>query len=368
MENQPLLQKSRHLRQSISSFDASKAAAQSRFHFRIFLLASILLWLFAGFAGVFFFRAVKGWTWIDGLYFAVFTSTTTGYGDLTPSVTQERLFAIFYLVGVLLLLAVGVGFAMKKYESFILLEEYETLHKLHKEIIANSDAMKVGTTGKTMNESIVKRIHHVLAYDYNPHLEVYWEFYIGLIQFFCLLLVGFLLYVFLIHLNASPADRQDLIDVIINGVYFAFVSMTTIGFGDIVPTTQTGRLLVSLYLLISFPLSAFLFTAATRLPQKLKTRQDRKKWLNMIVDNNWKKKKDSVEKKHERFLLEDEIDEGKFVLFMLLLNGELDEDVFLNLRSKFSLFQSMYDVKNSKNSGSVDMSAIVDLLKNNKKL
>ena len=37
----------------------------------------------------------------------------------------------------------------------------------------------------------------------------------------------------------------------IDAIYFATVTVTTIGFGDITPTSDTGRLFIALYALVS---------------------------------------------------------------------------------------------------------------------
>jgi len=46
----------------------------------------------------FFFAWAEDWSHIDALYFSVMTIATVGYGDLTPSTTEGKLAAIFYVI------------------------------------------------------------------------------------------------------------------------------------------------------------------------------------------------------------------------------------------------------------------------------
>ena len=39
-----------------------------------------------------------GWSILDSIYFATITMTTVGYGDFVPETQMERLFAIFFIL------------------------------------------------------------------------------------------------------------------------------------------------------------------------------------------------------------------------------------------------------------------------------
>lgn len=56
------------------------------------------------------FHLIEGWSFLDSLYFTVASVTTVGYGDLHPSGTGGRIFAIIFLLG-----GVGtVGFVLSR--------------------------------------------------------------------------------------------------------------------------------------------------------------------------------------------------------------------------------------------------------------
>jgi hypothetical protein len=49
---------------------------------------------------------LEGWTYLDALYFCVISLATVGYGDLTPTTPQAKLFTIIYVInGITVLLA-----------------------------------------------------------------------------------------------------------------------------------------------------------------------------------------------------------------------------------------------------------------------
>ncbi len=56
--------------------------------------------------GVFVYRWFEGWSVIDALYFCVITLATVGFGDLTPTTPEAKLFTVFYVInGIGILLA-----------------------------------------------------------------------------------------------------------------------------------------------------------------------------------------------------------------------------------------------------------------------
>ena len=48
--------------------------------------------------GCAFFSWSEDWSWDDALYFSIVTMTTVGYGDLVPTTDASKIFAIFYII------------------------------------------------------------------------------------------------------------------------------------------------------------------------------------------------------------------------------------------------------------------------------
>lgn len=47
--------------------------------------------------GTTFYHLDEGWSWLDALYFCVVTLATVGYGDLTPTTPESKIFTIVYI-------------------------------------------------------------------------------------------------------------------------------------------------------------------------------------------------------------------------------------------------------------------------------
>ena len=49
---------------------------------------------------------LEGWSWVDSFYFSVVAVTTVGFGDFAPTTDASKLFAVFYiLIGISLIAA-----------------------------------------------------------------------------------------------------------------------------------------------------------------------------------------------------------------------------------------------------------------------
>ena len=60
---------------------------------------ALLVWMAALLVvGTIFFRMIEGWSWLDSLYFCVITLSTVGYGDMSPSTPESKIFVMIYIV------------------------------------------------------------------------------------------------------------------------------------------------------------------------------------------------------------------------------------------------------------------------------
>jgi hypothetical protein len=71
-------------------------------------------------AGVFVYHWLEGWDYIDALYFCVITLATIGYGDLTPTTPEAKLFTVFYVIN-------GIGILVALFDRIRMVRSREVL-------------------------------------------------------------------------------------------------------------------------------------------------------------------------------------------------------------------------------------------------
>lgn len=73
--------------------------------------------------GVFVYRWLEGWSVVDALYFCVITLATIGYGDLTPTTPEAKLFTVFYVIN-------GIGILLAFFDRIRAVRTVEVLGKV----------------------------------------------------------------------------------------------------------------------------------------------------------------------------------------------------------------------------------------------
>lgn len=101
------------------------------------------------FLGAFYMGHFEGWSWSDVIYYCVITTTSIGYGDLTPIREDTRLFAVIYIP-----LAVGaMGHFLGTIATFIVEQRTQKTNEvLWKHELTMDDLRSMSSSDGTVTE------------------------------------------------------------------------------------------------------------------------------------------------------------------------------------------------------------------------
>lgn len=185
--------------------------------------------------GCVFYSLKEGWTVINSVYFAVVTLTTTGYGDLTPTDNLSKLFTcLFAFLGIgIITSSLGIIGGYLLDEQHRLMLEAVALRRLHL-----GDMNSVLKYNKKTTETDERRDRLANAIFGDDNRKGIWYTFGGYMSAITIILfVGAIFFHY----------EEDL--EVVDAVYLSCISLATVGYGDIYPTSQKGRLFTSIWLL-----------------------------------------------------------------------------------------------------------------------
>ncbi|KAL0478525.1 hypothetical protein AKO1_008205 [Acrasis kona] len=194
----------------------------------------------------------KQWTYGSSIYYMVVTQTTIGYGDRIPLTVQGRIYLQF--VSMIGLSLVGTLIAMMTNLVF----KYARLVSLFMAIQAKK------FTSSLFNWFRGDNYHHVptnikvrgdLLMILNPLEKRIFFFFSSHAMHIVFVFVGVWIYIFVGAAVMMNVEGWDYF----TSEWFCFVTLTTIGYGDVTPVTQLGKGLASVYAVLGFGMLAILF-------------------------------------------------------------------------------------------------------------
>uniref|UniRef100_A0A0N5CCC6 TWiK family of potassium channels protein 7 n=1 Tax=Strongyloides papillosus TaxID=174720 RepID=A0A0N5CCC6_STREA len=185
---------------------------------------------------------IEIWTFSTAVFFAVTVVTTIGYGSPVPTSQYGRIFCIiFSILGIPLTLVTIAD--MGKFLSEHLIWSYGKYLKMKHFILRNNRKMK-------------HKAHHVdgehvcdecQSRGLNHHMEVVEEQKIPAL----LVLAILVLYTALGGVLMSHLEDWSFF----NSFYFSFITMTTVGFGDLLPKGKDQILIILIYIIVGLAIT-----------------------------------------------------------------------------------------------------------------
>ncbi|CAG9530822.1 unnamed protein product [Cercopithifilaria johnstoni] len=176
------------------------------------------------------------WTFITALFFTATLLTTIGYGNLVPVTFQGRMFCIIYaLFGVPLVLITVADIGKFLSENILwLYAKYTEAKKKYKGRRSLCMPSMVGEISDNVKDQL-------LQFELEQFISIP-----------ILLVVGMLLgYITIGAVLLALWEYWDFF----SGFYFSFITMTTVGFGDIVPVKQEYFLFDLFYIFVGLAIT-----------------------------------------------------------------------------------------------------------------
>lgn len=178
------------------------------------------------------YHHLEGINYLEGLYLSVITFTTVGYGDLSPKDDRGRIFSCLFvflaLMGIAQLLDILVDYIMEQRKLIEQSQIYK--HWFESEDDSEEERNGNGFPPALQDDSLVP----------DPDIEDRWELFYSFTNsmsyILLVILFGAIFYSLIV-------DNYNLVE----SFYLSTMTVTTVGYGDIVPTNDISRAFTGFY-------------------------------------------------------------------------------------------------------------------------
>ncbi|ORX72590.1 voltage-gated potassium channel [Anaeromyces robustus] len=255
----------------------TKGSGFSRVQRKLVILVSIAI-LYVS-IGTYIFMQMEPWSSKESMFFIITTLTTIGFGNRAPKNDHSRLFIIIYSIGGMGILAYTVSVISEVLKENVMVSFQTQLtmfrEKRYERIICDTDKGSNGDAILNFNEFDDEEEEKKIVLNDQKQMAKK--------QF----LSAIVLIIFSWAAGACTFYYTEGWSMI-EAIYFCFISFSTIGFGDLVPTTSSSLSIFNIWIILEIATMTFLVSAATN-----------------YVEIKWA---DSIDSKDENNELEDALD------------------------------------------------------------
>lgn len=224
----------RHTRQGVDAVLCELEEDQER-STRVKLLSLMAIVLHV-LGGALIIHLLEGWPLLDCVYFCIVTTTTVGYGDITPARSISKLFVVSYVIASIVLVGALLAFMVA-----VLLDQQEELllaavFRPHANPTLTPPPRLCDVDARLRDSSLSERI---FKYTTGLDLSDYCALSMSLVWLVFILAVGITIFI--------AAERLSFVDAL----YATVISASTVGFGDFEPTHPLTKILMTFWLIFS---------------------------------------------------------------------------------------------------------------------
>lgn len=322
--------------------------------------------IFYYFIGYIFYHFHRGWSLIDCAYFSTVLMTTVGYGDQVPHSDVGLLFTAAYAMLAFTLVATAVSRLLDWHVFTRMVEQQEKKrHRVRQQLEDNLAGLSVKNRVKEGVRKLGSVVRHQLLcsqeaglLDEDSQRQRHRKMIRRSIGLFVIwLALG----------TAANYSQQDLPNSDWNGYrlikafYFSVVTLTTVGFGDFVPSTSAGKLFDIFYILVGVPICVH---ALSQMVEAIWGADEEVQKIDLLYGLNGEKLQTMLD--FQKDMAEagcgNEVDSNisryEFLLFILTQNGIVEMDMVAHIMDNFRAldesnngFLDMGDVTSSSSSG-----------------
>ena len=267
--------------------------------------------------GMLTFPFLEGWTATQSAYFITVTFTTVGYGDLMPATDAGVFFCSVYILLGLAVIIISLEVAITILEG----QQAKLLDKLNEENNKRMEqqmAKTVAASGAPGCMGIKRFSTFKTGIELNPDVKKHgmkmWTSLKNLAITSCVIITGAMFMVYVEDIS------------FLDGVYFGFVTGSTVGYGDIYPVTEAGQIICTFYIFIAIATFGKILTDVTSYFT----------FLNLDVSDTDLQSTERMEKfAHVLGEADDEVCSTEFLANVLIFNGQVDYEQVVHVLEVF---------------------------------